>query len=80
MALLKEREIVFNILGNGIFLLTPKSCSKGPYQSEDHMIMRRKIIKSTLSLSGFSGVVHELDVPPIPSKILNHVPSRPRKK
>ena len=47
------------------------------------MIIREKITESTLplsALSDLSGFVDELDVAPIPNKILDHAPSRPRRK
>ena len=67
LALLKEREIVFNALRSGVFLFFLQSRLKEPYESEEVDDHDKTItLSSSDSSSGLSGFVHELDVPPIP--------------
>ena len=76
LALLKVREMIFNVFKSGI--LPPHSDSKEPHQSEESDDKEETITQS--SSSSLLGFVHKLDVPPTPDNMLYSAPSRLKNK
>ena len=76
LALLKVREMIFNVFKSGI--LPPHSDSKEPHQSEESDDKEKTITQS--SSSRLLGFVHKLDVPPTPDNMLYSALSRLKSK